>query len=353
MVDGTDNSPSAKRPKLTKPEPVLLISRSEINSLMTTADYIRCVEMCTRAQASGEIYPPAASHVDAKEGEFHIKSGGIAPKAGESFVAIKANGGFFGNMAKHGLPNIQGVIYLSSGDNGVPLAILDSAGITMGRTGAATAVAAQCLARPTSSVATIAGAGRQGRVQLLSLVATSLPLKRVYIYSRTAEKADALIAECKSSVPATVELLAVREGLATALAESDVVVTCTPSRQAFIRKEDIKAGTFLAAVGADSPGKQELDPALVASARVVTDVAEQCKRVGEVQHALRAGILQEDQLGPELCQVLSGAAVGRRSPDEVVIYDSTGTALQDAAAAAEVYRRARQAGKGTAFDFTA
>ena len=128
--------------------PVLLLTRTEVASLLTLDDHIEAVEGAFRAHALGEVLPPGLMHVDAHAGEFHIKAGGVLkPRA---YFALKANGGFFQNTARFGLPNIQGLILLYDAEKGSPLAVMDSTEITRKRTGAAVAAAAKHLAREDS-----------------------------------------------------------------------------------------------------------------------------------------------------------------------------------------------------------
>ena len=128
-------------------------------------------------------------------------------------------------------------------------------------------------------------------------------------------------------------------------------VTCTPSRAPLVRREDVRPGTFIAAVGADSPEKQELEPAILASAKVVVDMLEQCAAIGELHHVLNARLMQRADVHAELSEVVSGSKPGRTSDQEVVIFDSTGTALQDVAAAVAVYEKALRLGAGETIDF--
>ena len=131
-----------------------------------------------------------------------------------------------------------------------------------------------------------------------------------------------------------------------ALAASDVCVTCTPARKPFLFKDQVRPGTFVAAVGADSADKQELDPHLMAAGVVVTDVLDQCAAIGDLHHALDAGVMSRDAVYAELAEVVAGRKPGRRSPEEITIFDSTGTALEDVAAAVVVYEKAIAAGVG-------
>jgi ornithine cyclodeaminase/alanine dehydrogenase-like protein (mu-crystallin family) len=128
--------------------------------------------------------------------------------------------------------------------------------------------------------------------------------------------------------------------LATAARESDICVTCTPSRQAILGAGDVNAGAFVAGVGADNPDKQELDPALLARSAVVVDILDQAVTSGDLHHAIAAGVMTRDDVRAELGEVIAGRKPGRLRDDEIVIFDSTGTALQDVAAAAAVYEKA-------------
>jgi ornithine cyclodeaminase/alanine dehydrogenase-like protein (mu-crystallin family) len=129
-------------------------------------------------------------------------------------------------------------------------------------------------------------------------------------------------------------------------------VTCTPSKQPFLKRDFVGPGTFLAAVGADSPEKQELDPVLLSQNKIVVDIQEQCAAIGELHHALDAGLVTRNDVHAELGEVIAGLKRGRTSPDEIIIFDSTGMALQDVVASAVVYEKASAAGIGTVIDFS-
>ena len=129
---------------------------------------------------------------------------------------------------------------------------------------------------------------------------------------------------------------------------TDVIVTCTPSREAFLTRADVAPGSLVAAVGSDAPGKRELDAGVMASAALVVDDLEQCQRIGELQHALAEGTRRPEDVRAELAQVVAGSRPGRTRREEIIVFDSTGTALQDVAAAAVVYQGAVAAGRGRA-----
>jgi len=225
--------------------------------------------------------------------------------------------------------------------------VMDSIEITILRTGAATAVAARHLARPNSRTVTICGCGNQGRAQLRAL-RTVLPLQQVYAFDLSRDQADEFARELSQEMGIAVEVV---QDLAAAVGKSDVCVTCTPAKKHFLEKDYVAAGTFVAAVGADNEEKQEVDPELMASSKVVADILEQCAEIGDLHHAFSAGLMQRGDVHAELGELVAGKKPGRTSADEVTVFDSTGTALQDVAAAAMVYERASEAGRGTWFQF--
>ncbi len=320
---------------LMKPDGTLILKRSEVASLLSLDECIGAVEEAFRLNEEGQSLPPGVLETLTDTGGFHIKAAGLK-LAERTYYAAKVNANFPQNISKWGLPTIQGVIALYDGESGYPLALLDSIEITALRTGAATAVAAKYLARPDSKVATICGGGVQGRVQLKSL-AHLLQLEKVYIYDRveafSTKFADEMSAELR------IEVIPVTD-LPRALGESDVCVTCTSATRPFLMREHVRTGTFVAAIGADNPLKQELDPALLASNKVVVDVLGQCAAIGDLHHAIAAGVMGKSDVYAELGAIVAGRTPGRTSTEEIIIFDSTGTALQDVAAAAVVYEKA-------------
>jgi len=327
------------------PTGTLLLSRGDVATLLDLGDYIEVVENAFRAYAMGETLSLGLLHVDTPDGEFHIKVGGI--KDPRVYCGLKMNGGFFQNQNRFGLPNIQGTIALFDGENGYPLAFMDSIEITINRTGATTAVAAKYLARPDSHIATICGCGNQGRVQLRFLNEV-LPIDTAYAFDLQEGIAESYAEEMAEDLGITVTPV---DDLAAAVGASDICVTCTPSKEYFLEQEWVPAGAFVAAVGADSPGKQEIDPRLMASSAVVVDILEQCANVGELHHAIAAGLMDGDDVHAELGQIIAGQRPGRTRDDEITLFDATGTGLQDAAGAAAAYERAIAAGTGSFFDF--
>ena len=328
-----------------KPDGTLLLSRSEVAALLNLNECMAAVEQAFRLYAEGKIAPPGILGLHTTEGGFHIKAGLL--ELGRSYFALKVNANFPQNVKRFDLPLIQGVIVLCDGENGRPLAVMDSMEITVLRTGAATGVAANYLARPDAKVATVCGCGNQGRVSLRALAGVR-PLTLAYAFDCDEEQARRFAAEVSEELD--IEVRAVNE-LARAVKESDVCVTCTPSKQYLVSREDVRPGIFIAAVGADNGEKQEIDPRLMASGKVVADLLEQCATIGDLHHAINQGLMTKASVHAELGEVIAGMKPGRTSDDEVIIFDSTGTALQDVAAAAIVYERAVPAGAGAIVRF--
>lgn len=325
--------------------PALLLDRRTIAELLSLDECIAAVEAAFAAHARGETLAPGLLHGDGVGGEYHIKAGGL--RAPRPRYACKINSSFFQNRATNGLPNIQGLIVLYDAADGRPLAVMESAEITIKRTGSATAVAAKYLAKAEARVATIVGAGNQGGIQLEAL-ARVRRLEKVFVCDQSPAATDAFAARMTEKLKITVQA---STDLAAAARASDIVVSCTPSKKWIIGRDMISPGTFVAGVGADSPDKQELEPALLAAASVVTDLTEQCARVGDLHHAIAAGLMQAKDVRGELGEVVIGKAPARRNAAEVIIYDATGTALQDVAAAVVVYEKAKALGRGTEFPF--
>jgi alanine dehydrogenase len=323
---------------------LLVLSRSDIARLMKYGDYVDAVEAAFRAAVEGRAVAPPASALHVPSGSFHAK--GAALLGDEAKVAIKINGNFPGNPATNGLPTVQGVIYLADGANGRPLAVMDSIEVTINRTGAATTLAARHLARADSRIATICGAGVQGRIQLAAIAAAA-KLERVHVWDINAPAAQRLAEEMsatlKLDVRPTVDLMSVRE--------SDIVVTCSSARKAFLTPELVRPGTFIAAVGADNSDKHEIDPRLYAASLAVVDSLEQAAEIGDLHHALEAGAVTREHVHASLGEILAGTKPGRTDDQSITLFDSTGMGLQDVAAAVAIYRRALQAGVGTRLAF--
>jgi ornithine cyclodeaminase/alanine dehydrogenase-like protein (mu-crystallin family) len=300
----------------------LLLGRADVERLLPAGACIEAVEAAFRDHALGKVPAPGILGMHAAKGGFHVKAGFLG-----RYFAAKVNANFPGNTE---LPTIQGAVILFDAANGRPLAIMDSISITAIRTAAATAVAAKYLAREDCETMLVCGCGGQAAAQLQALLCVRKP-RRILAYDRDAGRASAFSARFGAEVA---------EDLAGAARASDIIVTCTTATRYFITREIIRPGAFIAAVGADNDHKQEIDPALLAQAKVVTDLTEQAARIGDLHHAIEAGAMKAADVHAELGEVIAGRKRAREGADEIIVFDSTGTGLQDVAAAIAVYERA-------------
>ena len=310
----------------------LIITRRDIVRVMSSADFLNAVEQAFRAAAVGNAHSPHPMHLPAKRGGFHAKGASISLE--RDYVAVKVNGNFPGNPAELDLPTIQGAIILCDGSNGMVLAILDSIEVTLRRTAAASALAAQLLAKPDSETLLICGCGEQGRAHSDAL-RDILPIGRCLLWDCDRARAEALARKIDATVV---------DELGSASLAADVIACCTTSRTPYLDVEMVSPGTFIAAVGADNPDKSEIAPRLMAAATVVTDVLAQCAEMGDLHHAIDAGTMTEADAYADLAQLLVGGKPTRNAPEEIIIFDSTGTGFQDVAASAAIYERCLAAG---------
>ncbi len=312
----------------------LLLTRSDVERLLTPQACVAAVEDAFRRLGRGEVPPPGILGMHGGDGSFHVKAGFLT--VDRPYFAAKLNANFPGNAARHGLPTIQGAVILMDAADGTPLAIMDSIAITALRTAAATAVAAKHLARERCETVLICGCGGQSAAQLRALVAVRKPA-RILAYDLDAGRVAGFCAALGRELGIDV---APATELAAAAAASDIVVTCTTARRYFLTADMVRPGTFVSAVGADNEDKQEIDPRLMAAATVVTDLTEQACKIGDLHHAIDAGAMAREDVHAELAEVVAGTRPGRTRPDETIVFDSTGTGLQDVAAAIAAYRLA-------------
>ncbi|MBK5928122.1 cyclodeaminase [Rhodobaculum claviforme] len=288
--------------------------------------------------AGGVVMPPVLSmHLEDVNGEVDIKTAHVPGLEG---FAIKVSPGFFDNP-RLGLPSTSGLMMVLSARTGqVQALLLDNGYLTDLRTAAAGAVAARALARADAATACILGAGVQARLQLRAL-ALVRPLARAVVWARDPARAAAMATEASAQLGLPVRPEA---DARTAVAQADIVVTTTPATAPILRADWLRPGQHVTAMGADQPGKTEVDPALFARASYVPDRLSQARAMGELRAAIAAGAVAPDAAFPELGAVLSGTAPGRRDPQAITFADLTGTGVQDTAIATLALARAGSAG---------
>ena len=309
-------------------------------------DAVACVENAFRALATLPVAMPPILRLDIPEhrGEVDVKTAYVP---GADGFAIKISPGFFDNP-KIGLPSTNGMMVLLSATTGlVEALLLDNGYLTDIRTAAAGAVAAKHLAQPDASIAAIFGAGAQAKLQLEALKLVR-PVEEARIWARDAAKAEAVAGELREKLG--IRVRAERDP-AKAMAGADLIVTTTPSTEPLIHTGFVSAGQHITAMGSDAEHKNEIAPAIVRMADLyVADSAKQTRRLGELHHAIAAGVMAADAEVTELGEIIAGKRQGRRSANDITIADLTGTGVQDTAIATLARDRAKTAGAGTIFE---
>ena len=315
---------------------MIIVSEATCRDVITAADAFVAVEALFAAMARGDAYNfpvirEAIGHADALYG---FKSG--FDRAGLS-LGLKSGGYWPGNAAK-GLTNHQSTIFLFDPDTGCLQALVGGNYLTAVRTAAASSVSIAHLARQDARVLGMVGAGHQAPFQLRA-AAAQRNFDKVLAWNLHPQKLQALqqVADELGLPFESVE----REQLS---AESDVIITITSAHEALLQQGWLKPGTHIACMGTDTAGKQELDPAVFASASVFTDEVAQSVSIGEAQHAVAGGLLQAADITP-IGAVINGAHPGRQSDDEITVFDGTGVGLQDLAVASAAARLAQERGQ--------
>jgi ectoine utilization protein EutC len=307
---------------------------------------ITCVEDAFHALATKAVVMPPILRLDMPEqrAEVDVKTAYVPGLDG---FAIKISPGFFDNPAI-GLPSTNGLMVLFSTKTGLVQAVLlDNGYLTDVRTAAAGAVAARYLSRPDAAVAAIFGAGMQAKLQLeaLSLVR---PIREARIWARDSAKAEAAAADLtlKLGFPVRAEA----DGRA-AVEGADIIVTTTPSETPVLKAEWLQPGQHITAMGSDAEHKNEIEPAIITGAGLyVADSLKQTRRLGELHHAIDAGLVTDGTSFTELGEIIAGRKPGRSGPEQITVADLTGTGIQDTAIATLAAARAAAAGAGTTFE---
>jgi len=277
-------------------------------------------------------------------GSIHVKAG-LLPGSHDCFAA-KINVNLPGNVELNQLPTIQGVVVLVDARNGRPLAIMESLALTAIRTAATAALAARHGARKNSGRLAIVGCGAQAGYQF-DAIAACFKLKDVRVFDVNAARAEAFARHHQSArgLHCTAE-----PSIRDAIEGADICVTCTTSSSPVLTDDYELKGCFVAAMGADNPGKQEIAPALMRRSRLLVDDLDACAAGGDLHHALRTETVSRADVHADLAELAANVKSGRQSDDELVIFDSTGSGVQDVAVAWVAYQRARETQQARTFD---
>ncbi len=301
-----------------------------LRSAVSPAAAVAAIREAFRADGEGRTVVPAVINlpIPGTRGEFHVKTAWVD---GVPFIAVKVASGFYDNPAL-GLPTGSGMMALFDAATGMPTGLIfDNGFLTDIRTGAAGAVAAECLARRDADIVGVIGSGVQARHQIACLREVR-PFRRLVAWSIDRPGLERYCEEMRAAYGIEAEACASAEDVCR---QADILITATPSHEPMVRAAWLEPGLHVTAVGSDTPGKQELDAACLARADlVVVDRLSQCARFGELSHAIAAGLMREGDVRGQLGEVVAGRKPGRSRDDEITICDLTGVGFQDTAIAA-------------------
>jgi len=324
----------------------LLLKQSEIKELSNMKEIIGYVETAYSVHAQRKVQMPAKKYLFFKkyEGDLRVMPCFIRglDQAGVKNVNVHPN-----NSTKYNLPTVMGLIELVDPETGFPIAVMDGTWITNMRTGAAGGVATKYLAREDSEILGLVGAGMQALTQLIAIKEV-MNIKEVKVSCRTCthrENFAKMIAE-KYGVNARAV-----DTIKEAVVGSDVISTTTPSRVPIIKRKWVEDGTHINAMGADAPGKQELESHLMEKAKIFIDCWDQASHSGEINIPVHEGIIRRNDIHARIGDVVNGAKTGRESDKEITVFDSTGLAVQDVVTAWNIREKALKMGVGQKINF--
>lgn len=319
----------------------LILKEEDVKQLLNMNEVLNVVEQAFNEKALGRVQMPPKMYLNFESFNGDLR---VMPSYVEAFgiSAVKVVNVHPDNR-RYNLPTVMATITLVDPKTGAPLAIMGGTWITAMRTGAASGVAARHLSRKGSSKLALVGTGVQAVTQMMAM-ARVVKLEEVKVYDIIDEAKINFVKRMSSEYP-DVKISAMRS-IQEAVKDVDVVVTVTPSRKPIVKDGWIKPGTHIGAIGADAPGKEELDPAILQKAKIVVDDLEQARHSGEINVPLAKGIISLKQIYGELGEIIAGKKVGRASDEEITIFDSTGLAIQDAVTAKLAYEKALKAGLG-------
>lgn len=342
--------------------PVRILSDNDVKRILDIRSTVACVEKAyiLKAAKQARLFPLIAEDLFCGCADMDIKSGMLN---GENVFGLKLVT-WFGDNKKLGLPALTGLTMLFDLKNGFPKAILNANYLTGMRTGAAGAIGVKYLAKPNATALLVVGTGIQAVFQIAATLSEVPTIKRVFISNplryessvKFQHSIKANLGKISNDVRdsnnrswlqriASTDFIAA-DSLVKALEEADAVITVTPSRKAIILKEWVKPGTHFSCIGADLPGKQEIDEKLFARAVAFVDDIFQASKAGESQNAISSGIIEPNQL-TEIGHLIQGSIQSRTTGKDITIFDSTGIALQDLAVAKHLVSQAEELNLGT------
>jgi alanine dehydrogenase len=327
------------------PETILL-NQSQVKELTTMKEIIENVETAYKFHAERKVQMPPKEYIFYKKfrGDLRIMPCFIRGlnESGVKNVNVHPE-----NPRKHSLPTVMAMIELVDPKTGFPVSVMDGTWITDMRTGAAAGVATKYLARDNSEILGLVGAGVQAATGL-EAINEVMDIKEVRVSCRTCETKE-LFAQ-KASEKYGIPVKAV-DTIKEAVKGVDVLLTTTPAREPVVKSKWVSPGTHINAMGADAPGKQELDSHILQKAKIVIDCWDQASHSGEINIPVQEGLVRQSDIQGKIGDVIIGSIPGRTSDEEITVFDSTGLAVQDIVTAWNVYEKALQKGIGQKMNF--
>ena len=334
---------------------LLVLSARELPGLLPYREAVEVMRLALAAHARGEAYQPlrTIARPPGAEGLMALMPAYLPPPPGPPDPGAEPGYGVKALCISPGNPALgkdahQGGVLVSSARTGEPLALVNASALTEIRTAAVSALATSLLARPDAAELAVIGTGVQARAHIQALAACR-GLTGIRVVGREPGRARLFAAEVARSVGVPV---AAHDSVAGALAGAGIVVTATTSAAPVLQRDWLAPGTHINAVGACLPGTREIDSGTMAGAALFVDSRESAAHEsGDLLLAMAEGAVSAGDIRAELGEVIAGLAPGRRDDQEITLFESLGLAVEDLAAAAHAYRRARAAGAGTPVDF--
>jgi len=319
-----------------------LIIMAEVEQTLTMSEVLKLVEQAFKERGEGRAQMPPKSYVFFKghDGDLRVMP---AYLEGREEAGVKLVNVHPGNPAKHALPTVLATILLFDPDTGTPVCIMDGTLVTVMRTAAASGVAVKYLAKKNARVLGVVGAGGQSLRQV-EAIREVRKVELVKVFDLVGARADELARTIQQRFKLTARTVPSAEEAAKG---SDIIVTVTPSTKPLILDRWVAPGTHISAIGADAPGKEELEPALLKRAKIVVDDWEQASHSGEINVPVEKGLLKRADIHADIGEVVTGKKAGRTSDAEITVFASTGLAIQDVITAWQSYRVAVERGLGT------
>ena len=324
----------------------ILLNQSQVKELTTMKEIIENVETAYEFHAERKVQMPPKEYIFYKKfrGDLRIMPCFVRGlnESGVKNVNVHPD-----NPRKYGLPTVMAMIELVDPKTGFPVSVMDGTWITDMRTGAAAGVATKYLARDNSEILGLVGAGVQAATGLEAIMEV-MDIKEVRVSCRTCETRDLFAQKASEKYGIPVKSV---DTIKEAVQGADVLLTTTPAREPVVKSKWVSPGTHINAMGADAPGKQELDSHILQKSKIIIDCWDQASHSGEINIPVQEGLVRQSDIHGKIGDVITGSIPGRTSDEEITVFDSTGLAVQDIVTAWNVYEKALQKGIGQKMNF--